>query len=94
MNAELLGDGRHGWIADAGGLGLLLATSDGGRSWKRIRIPTRSNDEIDVQRVWFTDPKVGYLTLWHGGGRYEYSLARTSDAGASWNTIQRWTRVR
>jgi photosystem II stability/assembly factor-like uncharacterized protein len=90
MDAQLLADGRHGWIAAGGGVGVLLATSDAGRHWKQLLIPTSKADEVDVTGVWFTSPLSGSILLRHDGGRYAYSLDRTSDGGRSWHVLQRW----
>ena len=51
--------------------GVVLATSDGGRSWQVLPTPA------DAQTVCFSDPQDGWLGA---GGR----LYRTSDGGRSW----------
>ena len=51
--------------------GVVLATSDGGRSWRRLPAPA------DAQTVCFSDPQDGWLGA---DGR----LYRTTDSGRSW----------
>jgi hypothetical protein len=54
--------------------GVVLATSDGGRSWRELPTPA------DAQTVCFSDPQAGWLGA---DGR----LYRTSDGGRSWAPV-------
>lgn len=62
-----------GWIADGK---RLLATSDGGRSWKAYDLGA-----LDPQALEFTDGKHGWMLDERGG------LYRTTDGGASWEAL-------
>lgn len=68
-----------GWAPEAAGV--VLATSDGGRSWHRLAAPA------DAQSVCFTDPRSGWLG---GAGR----LYRTVDGGRSWMLAAAGVKVR
>ncbi len=48
-------DGLHGWLV--GGYGLILRTSDGGKSWSQLERPTTSG----LHAVHFLNPLVGYV---------------------------------
>ncbi len=54
--------------------GVVLATSDGGRSWRRLPTPA------DAQTVCFSDPQTGWLGA---DGR----LYHTGDGGRSWTPV-------
>ncbi|NQW16289.1 MAG: protein kinase [Chloroflexi bacterium] len=65
-----------GWVS--GSSGLLSKTTDGGRTWNRINIPTRSFIEV----VNFVSEDVG----WVGG--LSGTLLATADGGVSWERIR------
>jgi photosystem II stability/assembly factor-like uncharacterized protein len=60
--------------------GVVLATSDGGRSWRRLPTPA------DAQTVCFSDPQDGWLGA---GGR----LYRTTEGGRSWTRVTAGTQA-
>jgi photosystem II stability/assembly factor-like uncharacterized protein len=65
-------DAEHGWVY--GEQGVLYATSDGGRTWARQRVPTRHL----LLGGAFADAQHGWLS---GGG---LTLLRTEDGGENW----------
>ena len=65
-------DAEHGWVY--GEQGVLYATSDGGRTWARQRVPTRHL----LLGGSFADAQHGWLS---GGG---LTLLRTEDGGENW----------
>jgi photosystem II stability/assembly factor-like uncharacterized protein len=85
LKAISFADALHGWVV--GGYGLLLRTSDGGKSWSQLRQPTES----DLHAVHFHNSIVGYVA---GRTAIKNPLTRietrgveilcTMDAGESW----------
>ncbi|HEV3468230.1 MAG TPA: YCF48-related protein [Pyrinomonadaceae bacterium] len=73
VNAVAFADGLRGWAVGAGGL--VLATSDGGRTWQ----PQESGVETDLHDVKFLDGREG----WAVGG--EGIILHTADGGATWS---------
>lgn len=69
VNADL------GWIV--GEFGLVLHTSDGGKSWKRQTVPV----EKALFRVFFTDENRGWITGQNG------ILLMTDDQGRHWRSL-------
>ena len=65
-------DAEHGWVY--GEQGVLYATSDGGATWSRQRVPTRHL----LLGGAFADAQHGWLS---GGG---LTLLRTEDGGENW----------
>jgi photosystem II stability/assembly factor-like uncharacterized protein len=65
-------DREHGWVY--GEMGALFATSDGGSTWTRQRVPTRRL----LLGASFLNARTGWLS---GGGM---TVLKTSDGGASW----------
>lgn len=65
-------DAEHGWVY--GEQGVLYATSDGGATWSRQRVPTRHL----LLGGAFADAHTGWLS---GGG---LTLLRTEDGGETW----------
>ncbi|RMD91281.1 MAG: hypothetical protein D6813_07940, partial [Calditrichaeota bacterium] len=55
-------DKNHGWVVGSGFKGKILYTSNGGRIWQEIEVPTNA----PLYRVHFTDPQHGWI-LGHGG---------------------------
>ena len=72
LNAVSFADARHGWAV--GARGTILATEDGGRSWRA----QNSGTESDLFDVKFFDAREG----WAVGG--EGLAIHTSDGGATW----------
>jgi photosystem II stability/assembly factor-like uncharacterized protein len=72
LNAVSFADARHGWAVGAGGA--VLATADGGRTWRAQDSGTVS-DLFDVK---FFDAREG----WAVGG--DGAAVHTTDGGATW----------
>ena len=72
-------DGARGWIV--GSLGLVLATEDGGESWRRQVTDTRET----LFSVSFTDEATGWISGTSG------TILHTSDAGAHWRAQEAGT---
>jgi photosystem II stability/assembly factor-like uncharacterized protein len=75
-----------GWIAGSGGT--LLATTDGGKTWKK-----ETNFTSDTIRgVYFTDENNGWLLcerdIYSLGSSAPSYLLKTSDGGARWERIE------
>ncbi len=74
-----------GWIAGSGGT--LLATTDGGKNWKKIINFTQDN----LKQVYFSDENNGWLlcerNIYNRGANASSYLLKTSDGGKSWETI-------
>ena len=66
-------DAQHGWAA--GHDAVILATGDGGATWRKVHEDPASGPILDL---WFRDPQNGYAV-----GGYGLFLA-TTDGGASW----------
>ncbi|MFN2599471.1 MAG: WD40/YVTN/BNR-like repeat-containing protein [Pyrinomonadaceae bacterium] len=81
-------DERRGWAA--GSKGTVIATDDGGRTWRALARPT----EDALRDVFFSDQKTGWLVC----ERSLYALSRmeearsyllkTTDGGASWARVE------
>lgn len=75
-----------GWIAGSGGT--LLATVDGGKTWKNEKNFTADN----IRQVYFTSDKNGWLLcerdIYSLGARAPSYLLKTSDGGAHWERIE------
>ena len=72
LNAVSFADARHGWAVGAGGA--VLATADGGRTW-RAQVSGTESDLFDVK---FFDAREG----WAVGG--DGTAIHTTDGGATW----------
>lgn len=74
-----------GWIA--GSNGTLLATRDGGKTWKANKKFTEDN----IRQVYFSDDAHGWLLcerdIYSAGALSPSYLMETSDGGASWQKI-------
>ena len=76
-----------GWVA--GSNGTLLFTSDGGRSWHKMRRPT----EDALRDVYFSDEQNGWLVCDREVFKLKTNdepqayLLRTTDGGATWRRI-------
>lgn len=77
---------NKGWIAGSGGT--LLATIDGGKTWKKQNDLT----EDTIREVFFTGEKDGWLlcerNIYSLGAAAPSYLLKTSDGGASWEHIE------
>jgi photosystem II stability/assembly factor-like uncharacterized protein len=79
-------DAAHGWmniespVPHWGGEGVLLATSDGGNTWKGI---VEVNGGGGYGPIRFTDPQNG----WIAGGPGNCYLYATSDGGRHWREV-------
>jgi len=82
-------DEHHGWaiggwprdaaVSLLGGMGVILATSDGGKHWTK---------QIDGEASWLKD--VFFLDRRHGWAVGEYgTILRTTDGGEHWRQIKR-----
>ncbi len=78
---SFLPDG-HGWLWE--GRGWLLATTDGGRAWRRS--PITQADTTAAQSAVLLDDRIGYVLLRGCAVR----LIRTADGGRKWQTVKRW----
>ena len=69
-------DSHTGWIA--GYNGSLAVTRDGGRTWKQLYVPTRS----ELTAVYFADENHGWIA------GLDRALLSTSDGGATWQRVR------
>jgi photosystem II stability/assembly factor-like uncharacterized protein len=67
--------GDQGWVV--GTKGTIIHTNDGGQSW----YPQRSGVDVDLNRVYFINDKIGLITGDKG------VLLRTDSAGATWQKM-------
>lgn len=75
-------DAQRGWLAGArDGRGLILATSDGGRTWQQ-QYPV--SGPVPSVAISFANEKVGYGLGTVGDGS---AILRTDDGGKSWTKI-------
>jgi photosystem II stability/assembly factor-like uncharacterized protein len=72
LNAVHFIDERHGWAA--GDAGVVIATADGGKTWRR----QASGVTADLEAVHFADRNTG----WAGG--WGSTLLATADGGRTW----------
>jgi len=68
-------DAYSGWAI--GWDGMILHTSDGGRSWSK----QNGNTERDLRDVWFASKYEGWII---GGGGVNTDLLHTTDSGETW----------
>jgi photosystem II stability/assembly factor-like uncharacterized protein len=77
---------NKGWIA--GSSGTLLATNDGGKTWKKKKDFTSDT----IREVYFTDENNGWLLcerdIYSLGASAPSYLLKTSDGGASWESVE------
>jgi photosystem II stability/assembly factor-like uncharacterized protein len=78
INATHFIDNATGWIVGASGL--VLFTSDGGYTWRKLARPTR----YPLEYVNFVNSQVGYVAAgMETGGQ----VFRTADGGRSWRSV-------
>lgn len=61
LSAITFSDSQHGWAV--GGNGLVIRTSNGGKSWELLKPPTRTESSVrvsDLHAVHFANSSVGY----------------------------------
>lgn len=75
INDTVFVDGLRGWAV--GEAGTILATTDGGATWKAQASGTRSS----LVKVTFADAQVGWAAGSHG------EMLRTLDGGATWQSF-------
>jgi len=85
-------DFQHGWISGQNVQSLardpfLLATEDGGITWRVQPIFGEEQEPGAIQRFHFDSPSAGTLLLDRGVGK-RYELYRTTSAGAAWNLVR------
>jgi photosystem II stability/assembly factor-like uncharacterized protein len=77
LNAVYFTDSKRGWVAGDGGV--ILRTTDGGRTWTTQSIETKES----VNDIYFRDKEDGYLLA---GDR----IFSTEDSGATWRMSNRF----
>jgi len=85
-------DFQHGWISGQNVQTLardpfLLATDDGGLTWREQPIFGEEEQPGAIQRFHFDSPKAGTLLLDRGVGK-RYELYRTASGGATWELLR------
>ena len=80
LNAVYFADSKRGWVAGDGGL--VLRTTDGGRTWT----PQRVESKDSINDIYFRDKEDGYLLT---GDR----IFSTEDGGATWRLSNRFQSV-
>jgi photosystem II stability/assembly factor-like uncharacterized protein len=83
LNAIAFPDAEHGWIAGAADGGFLLATHDGGRTWRRAYPSAALRPALDIA---FVSPTVGFGLGVVGDSR---TVLRSADGGSTWQSIGR-----
>ena len=87
LHAVYFLDEQHGWAV--GGSGVLLATTDGGETWKILRPPT----EDAALDIFFTDEQTGWIvcerSLYQLRAKDEQRsyLMNTTDGGRTWRRV-------
>ena len=88
-------DANHGVIAGGAAGNLLIATSDGGRSWKRVTVPVAAGTSEQPTAFFsaptFWDRTSGAITVNYGdeNGPTAFGVLVTHDAGQSWTLASR-----
>jgi photosystem II stability/assembly factor-like uncharacterized protein len=82
-------DRQHGWVVGGwprdpavalfGGMGIILATSDGGQTWR----PQLDSKATWLSDVFFLDDQLGWAVGEYG------SVLRTTDGGRTWTQVRR-----
>jgi photosystem II stability/assembly factor-like uncharacterized protein len=92
MAAITFSDSQHGWAV--GGNGLIIRTTNGGKSWELLKSPIRNQPDVrvsDLHAVHFANSSVGYVA---GNKRYgnktsdevwgSVEIFCTKDGGETW----------
>jgi photosystem II stability/assembly factor-like uncharacterized protein len=74
-----------GWLWES--RGGMLATADGGRTWRPVGV-TRA-EVVEARSVWFPSDRTGFALL-RDNERRVWALDRTDDGGATWTTVHTW----
>ncbi len=72
-------DPSYGWVC--GFNGSVMRTTDGGKTWSGVNIPT----VYQLESINFTDPKNGYTSGLSGNG--EGYIFRSTDGGRTWRNV-------
>jgi len=85
-------DFQHGWISGENVLTVardpfLLATADGGLTWRLLPVFAEEQQPGAIQRFRFDSPTTGTLLLDRGVGK-RYELYRTATGGAAWELLK------
>jgi photosystem II stability/assembly factor-like uncharacterized protein len=77
---------KTGWIA--GSDGVLLKTSDGGKTWRQEKKFTEDN----LKQIHFSDEKNGWVlcerSIYNRGSQMSSYLVKTSDGGVNWEKFE------
>lgn len=88
-------EGHGKWTVESGAVASVLATEDGGRTWRRSLLPA---GELYITALCLFPNGQGYAAVWNGfvaqqgGPRNGPALYRTPDAGRSWEVALRGSR--
>jgi photosystem II stability/assembly factor-like uncharacterized protein len=80
-------DQNRGWVAGSGGT--LLKTTDGGQTWRKLKLQTRDN----LRDVYFANERDGWLVAERDSLRLKNNeeprsyLLKTDDGGVSWSAV-------
>jgi len=85
----------YGWICakgycqSASGVGGVLRTTDGGKTWKATAIGSPNGQPVITSSIDFINPDDGWLMAGHGGaaGSEAVDVYRTTDGGATWSRV-------
>jgi len=79
------GDATHVWAVGCGGgdQPLVLASSDGGATWREQSVPLRGS----LSQVVFVDPMHGWMLGWDAAARPSDYVLATADGGAHWHVV-------
>src|ERR1035437_4589234 len=70
------------WNVTTSNFGMVMRTTDGGKTWTPCTVPALTNVAPQVSDIWFSDSVNGWLT-WFGGISVPM-LWRTTDGGITW----------
>jgi photosystem II stability/assembly factor-like uncharacterized protein len=84
-------DAKTGWAAGDAPTGkgfdvrgLVLGTTDGGKSWSELKSAAGEGAPYPVNGLWFTSPKDGWAAAGNLEDAQEDVLLRTTDGGRTW----------
>jgi hypothetical protein len=75
-------------VVDKQELGLIVESTDGGHSQKRILYTAPTGYQITTVEIARSDPRVAYATLYQLDGHGTTRVARTQDGGETWTLLQ------